>query len=38
MSYLYTHSFKLHQGGKGVNPLALTYTCDWGKRMQPTRR
>ncbi|EAM9239860.1 addiction module toxin RelE [Salmonella enterica] len=38
MSYLYTNSFKLHQGGKGVNPPELTLISDWSKRVQPTRR
>ncbi|EAP0506851.1 addiction module toxin RelE, partial [Salmonella enterica] len=29
-------SFKLHQGGKGVNPRERTLVRDWGERGKPT--
>ncbi|POT55649.1 addiction module toxin RelE [Citrobacter amalonaticus] len=35
---MYTKSFTLHRGGKGVNLLELTLVSDWGERAQPTKR
>ncbi|PJD03657.1 addiction module toxin RelE [Enterobacter mori] len=32
MSFLYTKSFKLHQGGKSGNPRELTEVSGWGEQ------
>ncbi|POZ16451.1 addiction module toxin RelE [Lelliottia aquatilis] len=33
----YTKSFKLHRGGKPVNPRELTLVSDRGEQAQPTK-
>ncbi|RHI06369.1 addiction module toxin RelE [Enterobacter cloacae] len=38
MAFLYTKSFKLHQGGKSENPQELTQVSDWGEQTQPTQK
>ncbi|WP_289994523.1 hypothetical protein [Photorhabdus laumondii] len=30
--------FKLHRDGKGENPREHSKLCDWGERVQPTKR
>ncbi|OOH66106.1 addiction module toxin RelE [Escherichia coli] len=35
---IYTKSFRLHQGGKRVNPRERTEVRDRGERAQPTQR
>ncbi|EAA7604043.1 addiction module toxin RelE [Salmonella enterica subsp. enterica] len=35
---LYSKSFELRQGGKGMNPQELTEVSDWGERAQPTQK
>ncbi|WP_131817524.1 hypothetical protein [Photorhabdus namnaonensis] len=35
---IYPMDFKVHRGGKGVNPREHSKLCDRGERVQPTKR
>ncbi|MER2471430.1 hypothetical protein [Photorhabdus laumondii] len=35
---IYPIDFKMHRDGKGVNPREHSKLCDWGERVQPTKR